>query len=293
MPEKISQPLVKQSKTIPSNLLGLVCFLILVAMIPLISFFYIENYEEKAVGLKFVYVKGNCFQMGSPANEIGHTSLENFQKICLEDYWISESEVNLMQFRNFRPDHNPGKFRDITLTQETGSPTNNVTLEEAISFAAWLSKKTGYDYRIPNEAEWEYACRAGTSTPTFVPLGKEICEFAMVADEQARLHLGESDTFACNDFHPFYYLTKVTAANPWGLYDMIGNVAEWSLPMPSRALGANAGLALGGSFLSKLPDARCGTRQIVSTDRGYPEIGFRLIRSGPSKWSSFFLFPDQ
>ncbi len=115
----------------------------------------------------------------------------------------------------------------------------------AVKFCEWLSKKTGKKYRLPTEAEWEYAARAGATTePT--PLG-DYAWFWDNSDSQAKK-------------------VKTKKPNAWGLYDMLGNVAEWcstSPPQPSPPPGQEGreGVVRGGHFYSKAEHVKFTARQ--------------------------------
>src|SRR6185436_7487210 len=116
-------------------------------------------------------------------------------------------EVTNAQFEQFDPEHKKlrGKFG---IAKEDNDPVTFVTWQQAVEFCKWLSKKEGKTYRLPTEAEWEYACRAGTTT--LYHTGDTL------AKEQANLGEGQ-ETRPVGSYK----------ANAWGLFDMHGNVAEW------------------------------------------------------------------
>src|SRR3970040_660391 len=114
----------------------------------------------------------------------------------------------------------------------TGYPAISMTQHAANKFAEWLSAKTGEYYRLPTEAEWEYACRAGTTT-------------GIAAD-----HLGDYAWFQANSAQPefaepgfadgTYHRIGTKKPNAWGLYDMLGNVMEWTLDQYAQYTAAPA-----------------------------------------------------
>src|SRR5262245_36076801 len=124
-------------------------------------------------------------------------------------------EVTNAQYERFDPDHKKMRGQHGA-TKEDDEPVTFVTWQQAVDYCNWLSKKEGKPYRLPTEAEWEYACRAGTTTP--FSTGERL------SPEQA--NLGKTP-----DGRPPPGAMKVGSfkANPWGLFDMHGNVAEWCL----------------------------------------------------------------
>jgi formylglycine-generating enzyme required for sulfatase activity len=117
-------------------------------------------------------------------------------------------------------------------------PVINVSWKDAVAYAAWLSEVSGKPYRLPSEAEWEYAARAGTRTPRYWPDGKDgesdpACGYANVFDKgnEARIKASYSiswSPFECADDFPFTAPVGQFTANAWGLHDMLGNVWEWN-----------------------------------------------------------------
>lgn len=127
---------------------------------------------------------------------------------------------------------NVANWQKPGFAQDDTHPVVCVSFVDATDYAAWLSKKTGHRYRLPSEAEWEYAARAGTSGA--LPWTGSICAFANVGDatRAARDNRGVIDParfVACDDRAAATAPVASYRANPWGLYDMIGNVWEWTL----------------------------------------------------------------
>lgn len=117
-------------------------------------------------------------------------------------------------------------------TQTGRHPAGCMTLADAEAYVAWLSQKTGKTYRLPTEAEWEFAARAGTTTmETWADNLDNICKYANVADlsrvEAHKLERTPTRFFDCNDGQIFAAPVGSYPASPWGMYDMVGNVWEW------------------------------------------------------------------
>jgi formylglycine-generating enzyme required for sulfatase activity len=124
-------------------------------------------------------------------------------------------------------------WRDSGFAQGPDHPVVCVGWDDARTYADWLARISGAAYRLPSEAEWEYAARAGTTTARFWGDGRELaCDFANVADLDLMEALGrdptETQRFPCRDGHAFTAPVGRYAANPFGVFDMLGNVLEWT-----------------------------------------------------------------
>ncbi|MDA0752860.1 MAG: SUMF1/EgtB/PvdO family nonheme iron enzyme, partial [Verrucomicrobia bacterium] len=201
-----------------------------------------ETYTETITGTQITFdmvaIKGGTFKMGSPASEEGRRDDEGPQvDIQVSPFWIGKHEVTWNEYELFMyPEemarllnagddyHDP--FADA-VTKPTkpyvemsfgmgkdGYPAISMTQHAANKYCQWLSAKTGHFYRLPTEAEWEYACRAGTTTAFWWGDNPDDVEkYEWYADNA--------------DFK--YQKVGTKKPNPWGLYDMHGNVAEWVL----------------------------------------------------------------
>ncbi len=195
---------------------------------------------------KMVAIPGGEFTLGSPGTEIAHQPDESPQvKVKIEPFWMAEAEVTWDMFLPFmlttearwkdgakkdvpKPTDTPvdavssptTPYTDMTFGMgQDGYPALSMTQHSANKFCQWLSAQTGHFYRLPTEAEWEYAARAGTTTTWFW------------GDDVAQL-----DDYAWWDQNSDAksQLVKQKKPNPWGLYDIIGNVAEWTLDQYSE-----------------------------------------------------------
>jgi len=187
-------------------------------------------------------------------------------------------------------------WRDPGIPQSDDHPVVCVSWRDASAYAAWLGAKTGKPYRLPSEAEWEYAARGGTSTAHAFSGGEAgACLYANIGDRRAEAAMPAWRTADCDDGVGFG-TAKVGSyrANGYGLYDTIGNVWEWvadcyrpnheGAPSDGSAFG-NGGecgnvLDRGGGFSSLLPgNLRPANRsKAPSPDLGVYTLGFRVAR---------------
>ena len=197
-----------------------------------------KNYTQDLQGtdLKFdmIAIQGGEFMMGSPASEPGRHEDEGPQhKVQLSPFWMSKFEVTWDLYEPFVYKNQETRISKTALSQEVdaltrptkpyvdmtwgmgkeGFPAIGMPQYSAIQFCKWLYTRTGEFYRLPTEAEWEYACRAGTNSPYSFGKPGEISEYAW--------YKANSD----NKTHP----VGSKKPNPWGLHDMHGNVTEWTI----------------------------------------------------------------
>ncbi len=225
-------------------------------------------------GPEMTLIPTGTFEMGSPPDERGRRHDEKRRQVRIENpfalgiYTVSFDEYDVFcQATSREPpsDHAWGR----------GSlPVINVSWHDALAYCAWLSDETGKNYRLPTEAEWEYTCRAGTTTPFW--WGKEI--YRQHANYRSEASESQKRTVKVKKF----------AANPWGLYQMHGNVWEWcscdDLYNDNALSEANSGtkakcVERGGSWNSSSDQLRAAHRNHVDdlTKRA-PNAGFRVAR---------------
>jgi formylglycine-generating enzyme required for sulfatase activity len=197
---------------------------------------YVETIPGSTVKFTMQPIPGGTFLMGSSAGEAGRSADEGPQHpVTLRPFWMGKTEVTWDEYDLFWKSEPAAKPAQATpadkaadaVTRPTppyadetfghgreAHPVLCITHHAAMEYCRWLSAKTGKTYRLPTEAEWEYACRAGTTTPySFGNDPKPLGEYAWFAgnSEEATHPVGQKK------------------ANPWGLHDMYGNVAEWCL----------------------------------------------------------------
>ena len=176
--------------------------------------------DLSGVPLKMIRVKAGRFQMGSPQDELGRSENETRHWVTLtRDYWLGETEVTQGQWKAVMGD-NPSCFK-----KGDSYPVEEVSWEKTMDFCEKLNERyrgklpPGYEFSLPTEAQWEYACRAGTTTA--LNSGKDITselEMCSNLDEVAWYDGNSGGTT-----HPVAQKRR----NAWGFYDMHGNVLEW------------------------------------------------------------------
>lgn len=190
---------------------------------------YEQTIQNTSVKFKMMPIPAGEFILGSPASEQGHEADESPQvKVKIEAFWMGAYEVTYDEYQLFfeeerDPEPKPDAitrpsppYIDFTLGMGKvgGFPANSMQQYAAVMYCKWLYYKTGIFHRLPTEAEWEYACRAGSNTAYFFGNdASKLSEYAWFKDnsEDKYHHVGEKKP------------------NAWGLYDMLGNVAEWTL----------------------------------------------------------------
>ena len=192
---------------------------------------------DSGVGFDLVPIPGGTFRMGSPADEKGRDEDEGPQvEVRVEPFWMGRCEVTWAEYDLWNTDDGRPQskkpdgvarptppYMDMTFTMgRDGYPAICMSHTAARQYCKWLSEKTGHFYRLPTEAEWEFACRAGASTAYACGAdAKALGEFAWFADNSARvLEPGASPV-------PAYHKVGEKKPNAFGLCDMHGNVAEW------------------------------------------------------------------
>jgi formylglycine-generating enzyme required for sulfatase activity len=197
-----------------------------------------ESFTEKlpeGVSFEMIAIPGGTFQMGSPANEKDREPSEGPRHpVTVKPFWIGKCEVTWDEYdlrweKNQNPKKpNEVKVKDVDAVSKPSPPyidetfgyghdryaALGISIHGAMEYCRWLSKKTGKNYRLPTEAEWEWACRAGTNTAHFFG-----------GDETK---LGDYAWFDANS-NETPHVVGTKKANPWGLHDMYGNVAEWCI----------------------------------------------------------------
>lgn len=231
------------------------------------------------ITLDMVEILGGSFNMGSPPNENGQTKYEEPQHtVNMPAFFMGKFEVTQEQYQQIMGS-NPSTFKGAK------RPVEQVSWNNAVDFCNKLSQKTGRKYRLPSEAEWEYACRAGTTTPFH--FGETITTELANYDGNytyASAPKGKSrqETTEVGSFPP----------NAFGLYDMHGNVWEWcqdtwhdsykGAPSNGSAWIDNNQYQVlrGGSWVNNPKNCRSASRDVdggAGRDFHEGDVGFRVV----------------
>ena len=197
---------------------------------------YTETLPGSKVRFDMVAIPGDTFVMGSRPGENGRRPDEGPRHaVTVRPFWMGKLEVTWDEFDLYCKGRPPGQWQnEVALAKDPdavtrpsppyvdetwgfgreGYPVVGISHHAAMEYCHWLSKKTGKAYRLPTEAEWEWACRAGSSGAYFF------------GDDSRKL--AEYAWFAGNSEESTHPVGK-KKANPWGLHDIYGNVAEWCL----------------------------------------------------------------
>ncbi len=219
------------AKKIIATAVGIFCFLFLAAQKDSGTFkVYEQALPNSAMQFKMVPISGGSFLMGSPAKEKKKDTDETPQrKIIISPFWMAAYEVSRDAFDIFYKDETIAQNSDLDaitrpssqyidfslgMGKEGGYPVNSLSQYAALMYCRWLYDKTGIFYRLPTEAEWEYACRAGSTTTYY--FGNDTAQLVKYA------------WYKKNSNNKFKK-AGLKLPNAWGLYDMLGNVSEWTL----------------------------------------------------------------
>jgi len=224
----------------------------------------------KGIKLEMVLIPAGKFKMGSPASEQGRSGDETQHEVTLtKPFYMGKYEVTQEQWESVMGD-NPVRGGNPSSPKGAKLPVTGVSWKNCQEFIKKLNANTDGGYRLPTEAEWEYACRAGTTTA--YSFGNSLT--------RSDANYGSSSTKAVGDY----------PANAFGLYDMHGNVFEWcedwygDYPMgavtdPKGPATGDKGVYRGGSFNSGGSKVRSSLRALNSPTAQIDYLGLRLAKT--------------
>jgi formylglycine-generating enzyme required for sulfatase activity len=235
------------------------------------------------VDLDMVWINPGTFTMGSPSDELGRYDDETQHKVTLtQGYWLGRYEITQAQYKAIMK-VNPSKFIGADLPVET------VSWNDAMEFCKKLTEiekaagrlPGGYEYTLPTEAQWEYACRAGTTTA--LNSGKNL------SDEVQCPEMDEVGWYGYNSDKTTHPVGQ-KQPNAWGLYDMHGNVYEWCLDWfgdyptssvtdPTGPSTGSGRVLRGGSWSRSARYCRSALRGSDYPDDYWDHFGFRVALS--------------
>jgi len=260
---------------------------------------------------EMVGIPAGSFWMGSPDNDKNAQPDEiPRRKINIAAFSLGKYEVTRGQFAAFVADtgyatsvcfiwngeawekQNDKNWRNPGYSQTDSDPVTCVSYNDVLAYIAWLNNqvKPAKSYRLPTEAEWEYAARAGTDTLRY--WGNDAaasCQFANVADKSAQQRFNRSTSvFACNDNYVYTAPVGRFKVNNFGLHDMLGNVWEWTCSAYTAQYDGNETQCTntdnersvrGGSWSNDPEDVRFANRLGDTADVASNVAGFRLPRT--------------
>ncbi|UCC96944.1 MAG: SUMF1/EgtB/PvdO family nonheme iron enzyme [Phycisphaerales bacterium] len=225
-----------------------------------------------SLGMKMVRIERGHFLMGSEDGEWDERPVH--EVTISKPFYLGVTEVTNAQYEQFDPEHRKSRGK-LGYSREDDEAVVFVSWEDAVAFCKWLSQKESRPYRLPTEAEWEYACRAGTTTRFHTGLA--------LPDGYAKHFIEGRRQLPSPDLR-----VARTAPNTWGVYDLHGNVEEWCMdwygPYPSAEqtdpVGCKQGdfrVVRGGSHSTEVRFLRSANRMGALADDRHWLIGLRVV----------------
>lgn len=264
-----------------------------------------QTVAEQDIPEGFVLIKGGSFQMGSPDSEPWRSEDELQHTVTVSDFYMSKYELTQKEYEDITG-NNPSNFSGENL------PVENISWLDAVAYCNARSEKEGLTpvytidgqnvswnrsadgYRLPTEAEWEYACRAGTTTPFYMessPSDKDANYYGHYPYEIEDNYFSQGNL----EVKPGEYRETTVSVdsfseNPYGLYNMHGNVSEWvwdyygaySTDSQTDPTGPETGtlrVYRGGGWNDFAKNMRSAYRATLEQDHGSFNIGIRLVRN--------------
>jgi formylglycine-generating enzyme required for sulfatase activity len=245
------------------------------ADLPIIELPNITN----TIGMALKEIPAGTFTMGSPEGEPDRDSAEHQHPVTIsKSFYMQSTEVTQKQWKAVMATE-PWKGKSLVKEGPNNAATY-VSWDDAVAYCKKLSEKEGKTYRLPTEAEWEYACRAGTKTA-----------WSFGDDEKA---LGDYAWYRENAWdidEKYAHQVELKKPNAFGLYDMYGNVYEWCHDYfeedyykqspakdPTGPTSGSSRVLRGGSWSDGTRDSRSADRNWYGAGGRYDNVGFRLVR---------------
>lgn len=264
-----------------------------------------QVWKDEVSGLEFVWLPDACFRLGNrDPGRTGFYHEKPMHPVCIDGFWMGKYEVTNAQYRQFKPEHSSGQTERRSLDGDE-QPVVSVSWYDAKAYTDWLSSRRGpgekFFFRLPTEAEWEFACRGGTETVRYWGDEESACRYANVADFFYQIRRVKYHD--CSDGFLVSSPVGRFPANPAGLYDMLGNVWEWcedrygketyrineKANKPKNPLyqvrenGMDYRVIRGGSWLSEPDSVRCAKRSPSPPTSKYNVLGFRVVMESVSR----------
>ena len=246
-----------------------------------------KEWTEPLTGMQFIRIPGGCFMMGSPEDELGQGGRgegeQPLHEVCVDGFWMGKYEVTQEQWQQIMGENPSYNTKDKVGMDTANHPVEKISWDTIQEFILKLNENAEINvFRLPSEAEWEYACRAGMQTAySFGDDGGKLGEYAWFGENSGAKS------------HPVGQLKP----NAYGLYDMHGNVHEWmadpwhpnydGAPSDGRAWEtereASVRMTRGGSWYHPRGDQRCAYRRAIPQSSYHQVIGFRLLRAAEAE----------
>lgn len=260
---------VKKNKSISFNYLK-------VKLILLILIFNYSAYSQQESFIQMIEIPAGSFYMGSNGLGEDYDEFPMHKVIIPQSFKMGITEITNAQYEAFCPEHRKLRGKN-GLSLEDDEAVTNVSYYDAVEFCEWLSKKDQKKYRLPTEAEWEYACRAGTYTLYSTGDGLP-----------SKFHRNQK---IVRDFSCVSLKVAQTPSNAFGLYDMHGNVEEWCLDWyapyleeiqtnPSGPFLGEFRVTRGGSHHTPEKYLRSANRLAMLPEDKHSQTGFRVVEAG-------------
>ena len=270
-----------------------------------------DRFKDGSEGPAMVLLSGGTFTMGSDSTE-ADSDEKPPRSVRVASFAIAQKEVIRAEFRRFVEQKNYStdaeksgscyaldgsvwkyvdgrNWRSAGFEQGPDHPVTCVSWNDAQAYVAWLSRQTSQTYRLPTEAEWEYAARGGSSRERYWGNdAADACEYANVADETSKREINWKTIHPCEDNFVYTMPVGRKRSNGFGLYDVLGNVWEWTCSLykdpydveaKQCGRGSDGRRALrGGSWGDRPEGVRSAYRSRNTPDARDNNLGFRVAR---------------